>query len=79
MYKSSSYISWAGFSFETLCLKHVMQIKKALRIDAIFSTNSSWFNNNAQIDLLINRDDNIMNLCEIKFYTATFAIDKNIT
>ncbi|ULT43350.1 hypothetical protein KRR40_07775 [Niabella defluvii] len=79
LYKSSSYISWAGFSFETLCLKHVMQIKKALRIDAIFSTNSSWFNNNAQIDLLINRDDNIMNLCEIKFYTATFAIDKNIT
>jgi AAA+ ATPase superfamily predicted ATPase len=76
LYKSSSYISWAGFSFETLCLKHITQIKRALRIDAIFSTNSSWFNNVAQIDLLINRDDNIMNQCEIKFYNAPFTIDK---
>ncbi|MGE9312149.1 AAA family ATPase [Niabella sp. CJ426] len=76
LYKSSSYVSWAGFSFETLCLKHITQIKRALRIDAIFSTNSSWFNDLAQIDLLINRDDNIMNQCEIKFYNAPFTIDK---
>ncbi len=76
LYKSSSYISWAGFSFETLCLKHITQIKKALKIDAIFSTNSSWFNNIAQVDLLINRDDNIMNQCEIKFYNTAFTIDK---
>ncbi|WP_162923609.1 AAA family ATPase [Arachidicoccus soli] len=77
LHKSPSYISWAGFSFETLCLKHISQIKKALRIDAIYSTNSSWFNENAQVDLLIDRDDNIMNLCEMKFYNASFAIDKN--
>ncbi|WP_114792030.1 ATP-binding protein [Niabella yanshanensis] len=76
LYKSSSFVSWAGFSFETLCLKHISQIKKALRIDAIFSTNSSWFNDVAQIDLLINRDDNIMNQCEIKFYNTPFTIDK---
>ncbi len=76
LHKSSSSVSWAGFSFETLCLKHISQIKKALRIDAIFSTNSSWFNDVAQIDLLINRDDNIMNQCEIKFYNAPFTIDK---
>lgn len=76
LYKGSSYISWAGFSFETLCLKHIIQIKRTLRIDAIFSTNSSWFNDFAQIDLLINRDDNIMNQCEIKFYNAPFTIDK---
>lgn len=76
LHRSSSYISWAGFSFETLCLKHIDQIKKALRIDAIFSTNSSWFNENAQIDLLIDRDDNVMNLCEMKFYNAPFTIDK---
>lgn len=76
LFKSSSYLSWAGFSFETLCLKHIVQIKKALRIDAIFSTNSSWFNDTAQIDLLISRDDNIINLCEIKFYNTIFTIDK---
>lgn len=76
LHKSQSYVSWSGFSFETLCLKHVRQIKKALRIDAIYSTNNSWFNAEAQIDLLIDRDDNIMNLCEIKFYNAPFKIDR---
>jgi uncharacterized protein len=52
------------------------QIKKALRIEAVYSTNSSWFNEHAQIDLLIDRDDNIMNLCEMKCHAAPFTIDK---
>lgn len=76
LHKSQSYASWAGFCFETICLKHISQIKKALRIDAIYSTNSSWFNERAQVDLLIDRDDRIINLCEIKFYNAPFTIDK---
>ncbi len=76
LHKSAGYSSWSGFSFETLCLKHIEQIKRSLRIDAIFSTNSSWFNKDAQIDLLIDRDDNIMNLCEMKFYYAPFTINK---
>lgn len=76
LHKSAGYASWSGFSFETICLKHIDQIKKALRIDAIFSTNSSWFNKNAQIDLLLDRDDNIMNVFEIKFYNTPFVIDK---
>jgi len=58
-------------------LKHVNQLKKAIRIEAIYSKNSSWFNANAQIDLLIDRDDNVMNLCEIKFHKSAFSIDKN--
>lgn len=73
---SQSYLTWAGFCFETVCLKHISQIKKALRIDAIYSTNSSWFNDHAQIDLLIDRDDNIINLCEMKCYSAPYTIDK---
>jgi len=73
---SHSFRSWSGFAFETMCLKHVNQIKRSLRIDAIYSTNSSWFNANAQVDLLIDRDDNVINLCEIKFYDAPFTIDK---
>ncbi len=76
LHKSQSYTSWAGFCFETICLKHIDQIKKALRIDAIFSTNSSWFNEHAQVDLLLDRDDRIMNLCEMKYYNAPFTIDK---
>lgn len=76
LHKSAGYSSWTGFSFETLCLKHIAQIKHSLRIDAIYSTNSSWFNKDAQIDLLIDRDDNIINLCEMKFYYASFTINK---
>lgn len=76
LHKSAGYSAWVGFSFETLCLKHIDQLKRSLRIDAIFSTNSSWFNKNAQIDLLIDRDDNILNVCEMKFYNAPFTIDK---
>jgi AAA+ ATPase superfamily predicted ATPase len=77
LYSTQSYLSWSGFAFETLCLKHIQQIKKALRIDAIYTTSSSWFNENAQVDLLIDRSDNVMQLCEMKFYNAVFTIDKS--
>ncbi len=79
---SSSFVSWSGFSFEAICLKHIDQIKKALNIQSIFSTNSAWFNKNAQIDLMIDRADNIINLCELKFsktpFTITSAYHKNL-
>jgi len=74
---TQSYHAWSGFVFETLCLKHIHQIKKSLHIDTIYSTNSSWFNEHTQIDLLIDRADNVMNLCEMKFYNAPYTIDKN--
>ena len=77
LYISQSYTSWSGFSFETLCIKHIYQIKKALGIHSVYSTNSYWFNKNAQIDLLIDRDDNIINLCELKFYQSPFTITKS--
>jgi AAA+ ATPase superfamily predicted ATPase len=77
LHQSRSYTSWSGFAFEALCLKHIHQIKLALRIDSIYSATSSWFNDRAQIDLLIDRDDKVINLCEIKFHNTTFTIDKN--
>jgi uncharacterized protein len=77
LYTTQSYLLWSGFAFETLCLKHIRQIKKALRIDAIYTTSSSWFNENAQVDMLIERSDNVMQLCEMKFYNAVFTIDKS--
>lgn len=72
-----NYKIWTGFAFETLCLKHINQIKSALGVASVFTRNSSWFNTEAQIDLLIDRDDNIINVCEIKFYNDPFVIDKN--
>ncbi len=68
MYGKESYKIWSGFSFETICIKHVKQIKKGLKISGINSTHSSWIEkytqNSAQIDLLIVRDDRLCsNLC----------------
>jgi AAA+ ATPase superfamily predicted ATPase len=71
-----SYVSWRGFAFENLCLKHISQIKKVLGIEAVYSINSCWLSKNAQIDLLIDRDDNVINICEIKFVDSMFTIDK---
>ena len=72
--QKQSYISWAGHTFESICLKHVQQIKKALGVDKIFSLHSGWFNEKSQIDLVIDRDDRIINLCEMKFYNVPFTI-----
>jgi hypothetical protein len=74
--QKSSYKSWIGFTFESVCLKHVQSIKRAMRIDSIHSIESSWHNRNAQIDLLIDRDDNVITVFEMKFHTTPFAIDK---
>jgi AAA+ ATPase superfamily predicted ATPase len=77
MFQQQSYISWAGFNFETICLKHLAQIKKALKIQGIHSTNSSWNAKGAQIDLVIKRADNWINLCEMKFYNSPYKIGKS--
>ncbi len=80
MQRQPSYKIWSGFSFETICIKHVEQIKEALKISGIHSTHGSWIekntSNSAQIDLLIDRDDNVINLCEMKFSSGPFTIDK---
>ncbi len=81
MQAKQSYKIWSGFSFETVCIKHVEQIKEALKISGINAVHGSWIKKNssggAQIDLLIDRDDNVINLCEMKFYNTEYTIDKN--
>ena len=79
---SHAVLAWQGFSFEMLCLEHVDQIKNALRIGGVHSRNYSWrcerpeddSERGAQIDLLIDRDDGIINLCEMKFSSKEYAI-----
>ncbi len=79
MYGQPSYKIWSGFSFETICIKHVEQIKEGLKISGINSLQGSWIekntDNSTQIDLLIDRDDNVINICEMKFYNTEFTID----
>ena len=68
--------AWAGYAFEMLVLQHIAEIKQALGISGIQSAVSAWKCNTAQIDLIINRKDGIINLCEIKFSGNEFVIDK---
>ena len=110
MQGKQSYKIWSGYSFETICIKHISQIKEGLKVAGINSTHGSWIQKNhrprpkgtsnasentissqyipmaigagnkptggAQIDMLIDRDDNVINLCEMKFYNTEFTLDK---
>lgn len=75
LYQRQEYITWCGYSFETICLKHITEIKRALKIEGIASENYTWSNNNAQVDLVIDRADNWMNLIEMKFFNDEYTID----
>jgi hypothetical protein len=77
LYNSRSYMTWSGFAFETLCLKHIRQIVKGLGISGMLVHSYSWRNSTTQIDLLIDRSDRCINLCEIKFSETEFVISKS--
>jgi hypothetical protein len=76
IFQKPAYITWCGYAFETICLKHIAQVKKGLKCDQIQSKNYSWHNDAAQVDLVIDRDDDVVTLCEIKFYNQEFTIDQ---
>ena len=78
---SPTHSTWAGLAFERLCLWHVPQIKQALGIAGVASGVYSWTyqpkNENeegTQIDLLIDRNDQVINLCEMKFSSKEYLI-----
>lgn len=79
---SHSVEAWQGLSFEAICLQHIGQIKKKLGIGGISTTCSSWRllgdanQNGAQVDLVIDRADRVINLCEMKFSEAPYTISK---
>ena len=72
--------SWSGYAFEQVCLMHLPEIKTKLGISGIMTSEASWRSsdseNGAQIDLLIDRRDQVINLCEMKFSINEFKIDK---
>jgi uncharacterized protein len=81
--KQATYKAWSGYAFENICMMHSNQIKKALGISGVFSPINSWkFTGNdtlpgAQIDMIIDRADQTINLCEAKFTQDNFVINKN--
>lgn len=79
----NSWKSWSGNAFESICMKHVAQIKKAIGIQDVYAEVSVWryqpknkTEKGAQIDLLIDRNDSCINVCEIKFSAYPFEISK---
>lgn len=80
--KTHSVESWQGFTFELLCLMHIRQIRNALGIGAVPTEVSAWYEKadkttttpGSQIDLIIERADRVIHLCEIKFSQGKFRI-----
>ena len=76
--ESPSLAAWKGYAFEQVCLYHTEQIKKALGLAVIATEVSSWRSRQsspgAQIDLLIDRKDGLINLCEMKYSKSEYTI-----
>lgn len=83
MTNQAAWHTWAGYAFESVCYKHLAQIRQSLAIEPTAIANS-WRHaprknseeNGAQIDLLFDRNDGVITLCEIKYSQKPFAIDK---
>lgn len=81
---SPAYFNWCGLAFERVCLLHLPQIKNSLGITGIISNAYSWFshgrrglNKGVQIDLVIDRSDNVIDLCEIKFSKDAYEVSRD--
>jgi len=71
--------AWSGYAFEQVCFAHLPEIKHALGISGFQTSSSSLINigegNKSQIDLVIDRKDDVINVCEMKFSISPFTID----
>jgi hypothetical protein len=81
--QTQTWITWSGYAFENICLKHIPQIKKALSIGGVYATASSFSKKGSksekgtQIDLLLDRNDSVITIFEIKFYNQVFTLTKD--
>lgn len=72
--------AWKGLAFESVCFNHIPQIKNALGINGVYTEEYSWIrdgNNSTkgvQVDMIIDRDDRIINLCEMKFFSGEYSV-----
>ena len=83
MMNEPAYRTWSGYAFENLCFKHTPQIKMAFGISGVITNEYSWSlkgnaeRTGAQIDLVIDRADNVINVIEAKFYNTEFEVTKD--
>jgi uncharacterized protein len=82
---SKTYTAWQGYAFENICIKHADAIKKELGISGILTSVNSYYKagtstkKGLQVDMIIDRADNAVNLCEIKFYNKPIVVDAKFT
>jgi len=77
--ESPVFRTWSGYAYEMVCLHHIAQIKKALGISSVQTSVYAWQSETAQIDLVIDRKDQVINICEMKFSVAAYTITKKYT
>ena len=83
MFNSPAMLAWSGFAFEDVCRAHIRQIKNALGIGDVTTRESSWVvpgtetERGMQIDLVIDRDDRKICLCEMKFSQGKFSVGRD--
>ena len=83
MINEPTYRTWSGYAFENLCFKHTPQIKMAFGVSGVITNEYSWSlkgnaeRTGAQIDLVIDRADNVINVIEAKFYNTEFEVTKD--
>lgn len=77
--------AWSGLAFEQVCMDHILQIKRKLEIGGVLSNEYAWSIgtdeekgiDGAQIDLILDRRDRVVSICEIKYSIKPFGIDKD--
>ena len=73
--------SWMGLTYERICMAHIQQIKHSLHLDTISTLSYSWRSKTstpaAQIDIIIERADKIINICEVKYCQGEYNLDKD--
>ena len=80
--ETAEYYSWAGLAFERVCMRHVRNIKRALGIGGLKTQEYAWRGEAAdgkpvQIDMLIDRNDGIVDLCEMKYTKDAYALSED--
>jgi uncharacterized protein len=81
--QTQNYKTWSGYAFENICIKHLKQIKMSLGISGIYSQSSTFFQKGndyetgTQIDLVLDRNDNVVSIFEIKFYNSEWTLTED--
>jgi AAA+ ATPase superfamily predicted ATPase len=80
--ETQRFRTWRGYAFEQVCLSHIDQIRRAVGVSGVITNVASWRSETAepgaQIDLLIDRNDGVVTLCEMKYSDSDIAITKSM-